>query len=139
MNKAEKPVKGCPTDLKKETLHIENGECGLQDGRHFLDQVFNGIGDGISILDIDLNIIRVNKAITGWYPHMKTIWEKNAMKSTRDAQGPVTPAPPSMPLKANNWNQLESYIKEHSEAEFSHSICQDCMKKHHPEFHSTDR
>jgi PAS domain S-box-containing protein len=27
------------------------------------------------------------------------------------------------------WNQLEMYIKEHSEAEFSHGICPDCTKK----------
>ena len=26
------------------------------------------------------------------------------------------------------WNQLESYINQHSEAEFSHSICPDCAK-----------
>lgn len=28
-----------------------------------------------------------------------------------------------------NWKQLESYIKEHSEAEFSHGICPDCYEK----------
>jgi hypothetical protein len=27
------------------------------------------------------------------------------------------------------WNQLETFIQEHSEAEFSHGICPDCMKK----------
>lgn len=27
------------------------------------------------------------------------------------------------------WNQIESYIKSHSEAEFSHSICPECAKK----------
>jgi PAS domain S-box-containing protein len=27
------------------------------------------------------------------------------------------------------WNQIEAYIQEHSGAEFSHSICPDCMKK----------
>jgi hypothetical protein len=32
------------------------------------------------------------------------------------------------------WNQLEAYIREHSEAEFSHSICPDCAQKHYPEF-----
>lgn len=32
------------------------------------------------------------------------------------------------------WNQLESYIRNHSEAEFSHSICPDCAKKLYPEF-----
>jgi PAS domain S-box-containing protein len=30
------------------------------------------------------------------------------------------------------WKQIELYIREHSEADFSHSICQDCMKKFHP-------
>ena len=27
------------------------------------------------------------------------------------------------------WNQLEAYIEEHSEAEFTHGFCPDCMKK----------
>ena len=31
------------------------------------------------------------------------------------------------------WNQLESYIGDHSEAEFSHSICQECAKKYYPD------
>jgi hypothetical protein len=31
------------------------------------------------------------------------------------------------------WNQIESYIRDHSEAEFSHSICPDCAKKLYPE------
>lgn len=32
------------------------------------------------------------------------------------------------------WNQLEFYIKTHSEADFSHSICPDCAKKHYPDY-----
>jgi signal transduction histidine kinase len=32
------------------------------------------------------------------------------------------------------WNQIESYIRDHSEAEFSHSICPGCVKKLYPEF-----
>ncbi len=31
------------------------------------------------------------------------------------------------------WNQIETYIQDHSEAEFSHSICQECAKKHYPD------
>jgi hypothetical protein len=27
------------------------------------------------------------------------------------------------------WNQIEAYISEHSEAEFSHGICPECAKK----------
>ena len=30
------------------------------------------------------------------------------------------------------WNQLEAYIRDHSEAEFSHSVCDECAKKHYP-------
>jgi ligand-binding sensor domain-containing protein len=32
------------------------------------------------------------------------------------------------------WNQIESYIGEHSHAEFSHSICPDCMEKLYPDY-----
>lgn len=32
------------------------------------------------------------------------------------------------------WNQIESYIREHSEAEFSHGICPECAQKLYPEF-----
>ena len=31
------------------------------------------------------------------------------------------------------WNQMESYIRDHSEAEFSHSFCQECAKKYYPD------
>jgi len=27
------------------------------------------------------------------------------------------------------WNRIEAYIRKHSEAEFSHGICPDCMDK----------
>jgi len=32
------------------------------------------------------------------------------------------------------WNQIEAYIKEHSDADFSHGFCPECMKKLYPEF-----
>ncbi len=31
------------------------------------------------------------------------------------------------------WQQIEAYIREHSEAEFTHSICPKCMKELYPE------
>lgn len=31
------------------------------------------------------------------------------------------------------WNQVESYIRDHSEAEFSHGLCPECVKKLYPE------
>jgi FixJ family two-component response regulator len=31
------------------------------------------------------------------------------------------------------WQQLEIFIQEHSDAEFSHGICPDCLRKYYPE------
>ncbi len=32
------------------------------------------------------------------------------------------------------WNQIEAYIREHSEIEFSHSLCPECARKLYPEW-----
>jgi len=32
------------------------------------------------------------------------------------------------------WTQIEVYIRDHSEAEFSHGICSECTKKLYPEY-----
>ncbi len=37
------------------------------------------------------------------------------------------------------WNQIEAYIRDHSEAEFSHSICPDCVKKLYPKLDLQDK
>jgi len=34
------------------------------------------------------------------------------------------------------WNQIEVYIRDHSDAEFSHGICPECIKKLYPNFRS---
>lgn len=36
------------------------------------------------------------------------------------------------------WNQIEAYISVHSEAEFSHGICPDCIQKLYPEIDDDD-
>lgn len=40
-------------------------------------------------------------------------------KKIRDAEG--------------NWNEVEEYIRAHSEADFSHGMCQECAKKIYPD------
>jgi DNA-binding response OmpR family regulator len=32
------------------------------------------------------------------------------------------------------WERVESYLKKHSEASFSHSICPECLREHFPDF-----
>jgi PAS domain S-box-containing protein/putative nucleotidyltransferase with HDIG domain len=50
------------TERKKYEQAIENNE-------RFLSNVFDAIQDGISVLDKDLNILRVNNTMEEWYRH----------------------------------------------------------------------
>ena len=36
------------------------------------------------------------------------------------------------------WTQVEDYIREHTEAEFSHSVCPECLKKLYPKYYSDE-
>ena len=35
------------------------------------------------------------------------------------------------------WDRVETYIREHSNAEFSHSVCPSCLRTHYPDIHNT--
>ena len=47
----------------------KKAEEALKEGERFLTNIFSSIQDGISILDTELNILRVNPAIEQWYSH----------------------------------------------------------------------
>lgn len=36
---------------------------------------------------------------------------------------------------SGSWDQIEKYVREHSDAEFTHGFCPDCIKKLYPEYH----
>lgn len=36
---------------------------------------------------------------------------------------------------AGYWTQIENYIRDHSEADFSHGICPECTQKLYPEYY----
>ena len=64
--------------------------------------------------------------------------ERETTKALRDALNQIKTLSGLIPICASckkirddkgYWNLLETYIQEHSEAEFSHGICPDCMKK----------
>ncbi len=64
--------------------------------------------------------------------------ERETTEKLRDALSQVKTLSGLIPICASckkirddkgYWNQLETFIQEHSEAEFSHGFCPDCMKK----------
>jgi hypothetical protein len=36
------------------------------------------------------------------------------------------------------WSQIEAYISEHSEAEFSHGLCPECAQKLYPKYYTEE-
>lgn len=37
-----------------------------------------------------------------------------------------------------DWEQIESYVSQRSEAQFSHGLCERCLQEHYPDFEAQD-
>jgi response regulator RpfG family c-di-GMP phosphodiesterase len=96
------------------------------------------------ILTIDRSRIELDKKVQ---ERTKELYETNqkleatifdlqkALKSVKQLSGllPICSHCKKIRDDKGYWNQLEAFIQEHSEAEFSHSICQECAKKYYPD------
>jgi ABC-type amino acid transport substrate-binding protein len=60
---------------------------------------------------------------------------KSALDNVKQLKGllPICSACKKIRDDQGYWQQVEEYVTEHSEAEFSHSICPQCMEKIYPE------
>jgi len=68
-------------ELEKEDHELRRGEMPLPEGERLLANIFASIQDGISILDNDLNIIRVNPAMESWYSHARPLIGKKCYEA----------------------------------------------------------
>jgi PAS domain S-box-containing protein len=55
--------------MLRKSVQGNRSEAAAREGERFLSSVFSSIQDGISVLDKDLNIIRVNQTMEDWYSH----------------------------------------------------------------------
>lgn len=87
-----------------------------------------------------LGFILIAFGIWRWLPkvieHQKMIAEKfeKAKNEVNVLQGllPICPSCKQIRDDKGYWKQIEEYITEHSDAQFSHSICPACIKKLYP-------
>jgi len=67
----------------------------------------------------------------------KTILEEKekALFQLRTLRGflPICASCKKIKDEGGGWSQIEAYIRDHSEAEFSHGICPDCARKLYPD------
>jgi len=73
---------------------------------------------------------------------MKELEEKNvelnkALKNIKTLQGLLPICANCYKIKDDKgyWTQIEKYISENSEADFTHSLCDDCVKELYPNYH----
>lgn len=61
---------------------------------------------------------------------------ENALKDVRILRGflPICASCKKIRDDKGYWTQIEEYIRTHSEADFSHGLCQDCMEKLYPQY-----
>ncbi len=65
----------------------------LEQRERFLSNVFTSIQDGISILDTDLNILRVNPTMERWYAHSMPLVEKKCFAAYHGRARPCETCP----------------------------------------------
>lgn len=66
----------------------------------------------------------------------RTIELKKALSDVKKLSGllPICASCKKIRDDKGYWNQIEEYIRDHSEAEFTHSICEECATKLYPGF-----
>jgi PAS domain S-box-containing protein len=149
-HKSDRPCGGqghpCPVDIIRDTKqpvtveHVHHDEDGNpKNVEVYAYPVFDSEGNVSRIIEFCLDI--TNRK------NMEAEREK-LINELQKALGDVKRLSGFLPICSSckkirddegYWNQIEAYIRDHSEAEFSHSICPDCAKKLYPELDLKDR
>jgi len=56
-------------NMIRKSVKSTRSDEAAREGERFLSSVFSSIQDGVSVLDRDFNIVRVNPAMENWYSH----------------------------------------------------------------------
>ncbi|MEI6631135.1 MAG: diguanylate cyclase, partial [bacterium] len=80
-------------EIFTNTLEHKKAEEKIGAGERFLSNIFNSIQDGISILDKELNIIRVNLTMEQWYEHYRPLAGKKCFQAYHGRKEPCKVCP----------------------------------------------
>ncbi len=126
-----------PDDLQTELYNIKQIKEGkLKD--FSMEKRYKGKGDSIIWVNLTVSPMwHSNKEISQYISVIEDITQKKLMEDKVKVLSGLLPICASCKKIRDDrgyWRQIESYIEDHSEAEFSHGICPECAKKLYPKF-----
>lgn len=95
-------LKSINDHLRKEIQERRETEHRLRQSERFLDHIFSSIQDGISILDHEMNIVRVNPAMEFWYVHALPLAGRKCYDAYHGRGKPCEPCPTLKTLQTGN-------------------------------------
>ncbi|MDY6912738.1 MAG: PAS domain S-box protein, partial [Chloroflexota bacterium] len=99
-------IMGCVLVFRDVTGEYEQREA-LRKSEELLKGVFNSVQDGMSVLDKDLNILKVNQTMNKWYESNTPLKGKKCYECYQNADNPCDPCPT---LRCMKTGQVEREI-----------------------------
>ena len=114
-----------PEILELEAIHKEGHTLPVETHANF---ILDEQGNPVEILGVVRDISKQKKMEEEREKLIQHLQE--ALKEIKTLRGilPICSVCKKIRDDKGYWNQIESYIHEHSEAEFSHGICPECAK-----------
>jgi phosphoserine phosphatase RsbU/P len=106
-------------------------ECGAND---YLTKPFD-VGELRARVDVGRRMLALQDALMEKVAELQRVLEE--VKSLRGIL-PICASCKKIRDDTGYWQQVEEYVRDHSEAQFSHGICPECMKELYPDFDVSD-
>ena len=72
---------------------LKQAQEDIRKSKQFLDNIFDSIQDGMTILDTGLNILRTNRATERWFAHARPLEGKKCYTAFHGRERPCEPCP----------------------------------------------
>ncbi|MCX6226524.1 MAG: PAS domain-containing protein, partial [Bacteroidia bacterium] len=119
------------------TLVEAYGDTALE--RRYYEDIYNPIIDGNgNVIGLTLYLTDITDRKRTEEERERLILELNqALSEIKTLSGliPICSSCKKIRNDEGYWEQVEVYVGKHSDAQFSHGICPECMKKLYPEFY----
>ncbi len=138
----DKPCPNCPTEKSMKSGEIEHSIIcetdvkGIEGSSYWADYavpVKSPNGEVTGFIQVSRDINDIKKAEFALREEKDKL--ESALAKVKRLSGllPICSICKKIRDDSGYWNQLEEFIENHSEAEFSHSICQECAKNNYPD------